>query len=85
MKHEDFTNKIINGIRYIRPATTLELEHTRIKSRRIVFSMAQRPFMAHKPNRHKYWYGWCVYCDKEYVVRSDYISKKQCKCTKEIK
>lgn len=35
-----------------------------------------------KVNRNKYWYCVCTACQTVYVVRSDYLSRKICKCQK---
>jgi len=33
-----------------------------------------------KDNRHAYWSGWCVICSKQFVLRSDKLAKKICRC-----
>lgn len=35
-----------------------------------------------KTNRNKYWYCTCTVCQKVYIVRGDYLSRKVCKCQK---
>ena len=33
-----------------------------------------------KNNRNVYWSGWCVLCSKRFVLRSDKLAKKTCRC-----
>lgn len=35
-----------------------------------------------KRNRHKYWFCQCTACKTIHIVRSDYLSRKKCRCQK---
>lgn len=37
-------------------------------------------FLVRNNNRNKYWLIECMFCNRQYVVRSDYLQSKKCKC-----
>lgn len=70
---KDLTGKIINNI--------------------LVLCLTENPYRKTQPrqfvpksekNRHKYWKCQCYYCDTEFILRSDNICSKICKCRKRL-
>lgn len=75
----NYTNKIFDTLWIKRLATLEDLcqykQHTE-RGKLVVDSIVN------KKQRHKYWYCQCTACQKVYVVSSDYVLKKTCKCRK---
>ena len=66
----DLTGKIIGNL------LVLHLTKKPYKERQPRLFVAK----SSKTDRHRYWKCKCWYCDTEYILRSNNINKKRCKC-----
>lgn len=80
------TNTVFDTIHVIRPATIHDMAQYVTRSEITKWS----PYCGENTktlkrvagNRNKYWYCQCTKCDKVYVVRSDHLAGKRCRCQK---
>lgn len=72
-------NKIYSTLWVKRLATLEDLLQHKQKTKRDKLAVSR---ILDKKQRHKYWYCQCTACQKVYIVSSDYLSRKTCKCRK---